>query len=583
MIHIGGMIGAGVSQSRSKTMGCELPFLRKFRNDKDRRDFIATGSACGVAAAFSAPIGGCLFAMEETSSFWSHAITWRTLFCCIVAAFFVDFVTQSTAGLTLNTPDALSHQAIFQVSSGGGKYLIFELIPFILLGVIGGLAGSAFIKLNLMVTSWRVRYIGARPMFRVLEVVFALFCWTTLVHLAPLLLPCNKIPAANRDSWDTTMLLRWTCTGEDEFSDLASLLSVSQTNALRNLLKQGAAAEFQPLCLAMFTLIYFFGSAMIAGSTLVSGLMVPFLIVGASYGRLVGVLMKTYVVPATTVIEPGLYALIGATSFFGGVSRMTISLSVIMLEITGDMTLLLPIMIAAMVAKWVGDRFTHSLYDLLIGIQSIPFLESEPAQLFNILDVSQVMSRNVRSFVVIPKIRDIVEMLQTTTHHGFPVVDTPNQPRLKGTILRTQLLVLLDTRVWHSTTARLTYSDFTSKMMNFKKTINEIVLSEEDMGMSISLEPYLNQSPFSVHEGFSLTIAFRLFRTMGLRHLPIVDQRNYVVGIITRKDLLEQVVEAKHEILMSKHQLQSGFRQVMKDLRSRSLQQHEDDLKATVS
>jgi CBS-domain-containing membrane protein len=70
---------------------------------------------------------------------------------------------------------------------------------------------------------------------------------------------------------------------------------------------------------------------------------------------------------------------------------------------------------------------------------------------------------------------------------------------------------------------------------------------------------------------------------MGLRHLPIVDQRNYVVGIITRKDLLEQVVEAKHAILVSKHQLQSGFRQVMKDLRSRTIQQHQDDLKTTVS
>jgi H+/Cl- antiporter ClcA len=52
MIHIGAMVGGGVSQPRSKTMNCALPYTAKFCTDKDRRDFISVGTACGFAAAF---------------------------------------------------------------------------------------------------------------------------------------------------------------------------------------------------------------------------------------------------------------------------------------------------------------------------------------------------------------------------------------------------------------------------------------------------------------------------------------------------------------------------------------------------
>lgn len=81
MIHMGAMIGAGVSQMRSKTLGCGLPFMKRFRNLRDKRDFITAGVAAGVAAAFGAPVGGLLFCFEEVRKLLKEISKMLMLMC----------------------------------------------------------------------------------------------------------------------------------------------------------------------------------------------------------------------------------------------------------------------------------------------------------------------------------------------------------------------------------------------------------------------------------------------------------------------------------------------------------------------
>lgn len=71
LAHIGSIIGYII-------LYLPFPFVKYFRNNEDKRDIAAAGTAAGVAAAFGSPIGGTMFAYEVAAPtvFWSFELTW---------------------------------------------------------------------------------------------------------------------------------------------------------------------------------------------------------------------------------------------------------------------------------------------------------------------------------------------------------------------------------------------------------------------------------------------------------------------------------------------------------------------------
>lgn len=146
------------------------------------------------------------------------------------------------------------------------------------------------------------------------------------------------------------------------YNDMATVFFTTQELAIKQLLHN--EGEFSFSTLAVFTCIYFALFCWTQGIAAPVGVFVPAILTGASYGRLVGQLLNN--IGSAWRINPGTFALIGAASFLGGVTRMTIALTVILIEATNDTTYGLPIMITLMVAKWTGDWFNEGLYDIAI-------------------------------------------------------------------------------------------------------------------------------------------------------------------------------------------------------------------------
>ena len=306
--------------------------------------------------------------------------------------------------------------------------------------------------------------------------------------------------------------------------------------------------------LAIFTVVMFVLAVVTYGTAVPSGLFVPCILIGGGFGRFAGELARMYF---GDKIQPGVYALIGSAAMLSGVCRITVTLTVILYETTDQLQLIMPIMSAIMVAKWVADQFNISVYDMHVELKCMPFVEPHPPQEMEGLAAECIMSQPPVTLLEVDTVGRIMEVLESTRHNGFPVVGN-ERPSLRGVILRNQLIVILSNRRHHpigtswpqvlsprGTRApeRLISAKHFSSSLQSKTLGMQGVLKAMDgvpHDTPVDLRPYVNSAPIMVSPKCPIERCFTLFRAMGIRHLPVVDENHYVAGIITRKELMSQ-------------------------------------------
>uniref|UniRef100_A0ACB8FJJ1 H(+)/Cl(-) exchange transporter 7 n=1 Tax=Sphaerodactylus townsendi TaxID=933632 RepID=A0ACB8FJJ1_9SAUR len=539
MIHSGAVIAAGISQGRSTSLKRDFKIFEYFRRDTEKRDFVSAGAAAGVSAAFGAPVGGVLFSLEEGASFWNQFLTWRIFFASMISTFTLNSILSIYHGnpWDLSSPGLINFGRFDTEKMG---YTIQEIPIFIFMGVVGGILGAIFNALNYWLTMFRIRYIH-RPCLQVLEAMLV----GAVTAAVGFVMIYSSSDCQSLQGNRVTYPLQLFC-ADGEYNSMATAFFNTPEKSVVSLFHD-PPGTYNPMTLGMFTLAYFFLACWTYGLTVSAGVFIPSLLIGAAWGRLFGISLS-YITSGWIWADPGKYALMGAAAQLGGIVRMTLSLTVIMMEATGSVTYGFPIMLVLMTAKIVGDYFVEGLYDMHIQLQSVPFLHWEAPVTSHSLTAREVMSTPVTCLRRVEKVGTIVDILSHTSsnHNGFPVVEsTPDATQtegLRGLILRSQLIVLLKHKVFVERTSlslvhrRLKLKDFRDAYPRFPP-IQSIHVSQDERECMMDLTEFMNPSPYTVPQEASLPRVFKLFRALGLRHLVVVDNHNQVVGLVTRKDL----------------------------------------------
>jgi len=168
------------------------------------------------------------------------------------------------------------------------------------------------------------------------------------------------------------------------------------------------------------------------------GLFLPCLVTGALTGRAFATVIRLL----GNDVNPGTYSMVGAVAVLGGVTRMTVSLAVIMYEITGATNFIAVFMMVVLVAKFVGDCTSHSVYNECIIVNKLPFLNADSGLNINAV-ASDIMKKNIVCISVErdETVRDVRSVLESCDNvRDVPVVLSESSMVLHGFIRRKDVL-----------------------------------------------------------------------------------------------------------------------------------------------
>lgn len=404
----------------------------------------------------------------------------------------------------------------------------FELVTFIFTGAVGGVLGALFIKASRIWarTFRRIPIIKKYPLLEVFLVALVtglVSFWNRYTKL-----PVTELLFELASPCDT-----YTQSGDGLCPTREHIPSVLWVLFIAFVIK------------ASLTVVTF-------GIKVPAGIYVPSMVVGGLAGRFIGHVVQLFALrfhnlglfggctpegPPGSCVVPGVYAMVAAGATMTGVTRLTITLAVILFELTGSLDHVLPFSLGILVSKWVADAIEPlSIYDLLTDMNSYPFLDNKVRPIFTseLGDITprvrrdRIIDISDEALVAAPELREKQRLLQMSGEldGGLPIV---KNGVLIGLIPAPDLEFALD---------KLENEDNTLCLMSpqvdwaaGREPHNED--DEHARGTDPSdFTPYIDPAPVALDVHSPMDLVYECFVKLGLRYICVLRDGKYA-GLVS--------------------------------------------------
>ncbi|GMQ92761.1 MAG: hypothetical protein BMS9Abin12_0238 [Acidimicrobiia bacterium] len=420
--------------------------------DHDRiRSLVAAGAGAGIGASFNAPIAGMMFAMEVILGSFAIRHLNAVVIASVAAAVTMELIVGEESILT-SPAHALGSPA--------------ELFLYATLAVLAVIIGIVYL--------------------RALDITEA-----------------SSLPS-RLPRWSRPVI----------FGLSVGLLGVvwpeslgTGQNFLSELLRLEGAGSYVWWGLGLVAIAKIATSALTRAGGGSAGTFMPALVIGGSIGAAFAIVMEQGF--GFDGLDTGAFAVVGMAATFATIARAPLTSVIIVFELTGNYELVLPLMLGAALATYLGDRLhPESVYTIPLVRKGITLPKSEDIDLLDTVMVDSVMLPHDGGLHRWNTLAEAAEFFDATAHHGAPVFN--DKDRLVG------MITLSDIRKAGGPSMTATVADAMSK---------EVITITPDMPVSSALAR---------------------MSSLGIGRVPVVDPNDpkHVVGMFRRISVVRAYEQA---------------------------------------
>lgn len=483
-------------------------FIKGFQgiyvNEARNVDMLACACALGVSSSFAAPIGGVLFAIEVTSTYFAVRNYWRGFFTAVCGAFMFRLLAVLDSSEETIT-------ALFKTNFNMDfPFDVQEFVAFGFIGLTCGLAGALFVYTHRKIVDFSQRHAESK-LNRFLAKSRFIYPAIVVIFVSTLSFPkgFGMFMAGQLTQKEAVVEL---------FSNItwSSGIETPETQEILSHWKTEYSSNVY-VTLVIFIIVKFLLTAVCIALPIPAGAFFPVFVLGAGYGRLVGECMATWFPvgfrtgAVVSPVLPGGYAVVGAAAMAGAVTH-TISTSVIVFELTGQITHILPVMVAVLIANAVVQPLQPSIYDSIIEIKKLPNLPDIKRTRHYNVNAGDIMVTKVLFISTKSTYLHVRDLLRKSFHSSFALVDNPESMILLGSIRRPQLEWLLQRQLLSGQTKdRAENGDVTSpRHASVKFSSGEVSMNMPPGGSRQSRKKSSNkqaETPVSLQKLFNTSVS----------------------------------------------------------------------------